>query len=101
MEVESFEHPLADAIGFMQFTQYTEGFAQGALISWPSEITLPVTETELVEQLAMKLNATVLLESTAKLGIWLTAFGNSPAVETTVKYLDDGIKAFDRLGDEH
>lgn len=101
IKVESIEHPLCEAIGFVQFTVYTEGFSQGALISWPSETQLPVTETELVEQLARKLKTTVLLESIAKVGIWLTALGTSSAIETTVKYLDDGIEVLDRPADEH
>jgi hypothetical protein len=92
IEVECMEIPVQNAVGFAQFTQYTEGFQQGVLVSWPSSVPLVVNEINLVEGLAKHLNTAVLLESIMIPGKWLLAKENCCATDAQVRYLDDGIE---------
>ena len=91
--VESTDIPLSHAVGFAQFTRYAEGFEQGALISWPSNISLVLNEVNLVEGLARRLKTEVLLESVQIPDKWLLAKENACAADARVRYLDDGIES--------
>jgi hypothetical protein len=89
--VECIDIPISGAIGFAQFTHYSEGFEQGVLVSWPSGVFLELNEVSLVEGLAKNLKTTVLLESVAKPDRWLLAKEDGYATDVRVRYLDDGI----------
>lgn len=90
--VESIDVSVPDAVGFAQFTQYTEGFEQGVLVSWPSGVPLILNEINLVEGLAKHLNTEVLLESANISDKWLLAKENGRATYVPVRYLDDGVE---------
>ena len=90
--VESMDVPAPEAVGFAQFTQYTEGFEQGVLVSWPSSVSLVLDEINLVEGLARHLKTEVLLESIKIPDRWLLAAEHGCANDARVRYLDDGIE---------
>jgi hypothetical protein len=84
--------PVPEALGFAQFIQYTEGFEQGVLVSWPSSVPIVLNEMNLVEGLARHLKTEVLLESVTVPDKWLFAKENGCATNVRVRYLDDGIE---------
>lgn len=90
--VESIDVTVPDAVGFAQFTKYTDGFEQGVLVSWPSSVSLILNEINLVERLAKHLSTEVLLESANNPEKWLSAKENGCATDARVRYLDDGIE---------
>ena len=90
--VECMGAPVPTAVGFAQFIQYTEGFEQGVLVSWPASVPIVLNEMILVEGLAKHLKTEVLLESVMVSGKWLFAKENGCATNVQVRYLDDGIE---------
>ena len=90
--VECVDIPVPDAVGFAQFTQYTEGFVLGVLVSWPPHVSLELNEISLVERLAGHLKTEVLLESIKLPDRWLLAKQNGCAADARVRYLDDGVE---------
>lgn len=89
--VESTDVPVADAIGFVQFTYYTEGFEQGILISWSGVAPLPPYLRSIAQRMAVTLGTVVLLEPPDGNEAWIIATENGSLATTTVSYLDDGV----------
>jgi hypothetical protein len=90
--VECLDVPVPDAVGFAQFIRYAEGFQQGVLVSWPSNIALALNEASLAVGIARHLKTEVLLERMAEPDRWILAKENSCATDARVTYLDDGIE---------
>lgn len=91
LTVESTEVPVANAVGFVQFTHYTEGFEQGILISWPGIAPLRSNLPSIAQSIAVTLGAVVLLEPPDGNDVWFIATENGSVAETAVTYLDDGV----------
>jgi len=89
--VDSIDFPCARRLRIRHVHPVCRRFELGVLMSWPSAVPLTTPEPDLVEQLAASLKTTVLLESAARPGTWLTASATRACSETRVEYLEDGI----------
>ena len=89
--VESTDVAVAGAVGYVQFTHYTEGFEQGILISWSGVAPLLPCLPSIAERIAVSLGTVVLLEPPDGKDKWIIAAENGSVSETAVNYLDDGV----------
>ncbi|MEC4722591.1 hypothetical protein RY831_25835 [Noviherbaspirillum sp. CPCC 100848] len=89
--VESTDCEIPNATGFVQVTDYIQGFKQGLLITWPSTAQLSLEPAEIARSIATNLDVSVLLESELDENGWILASPSGQLKKTTVTYLDDGI----------
>jgi hypothetical protein len=89
--VESTEIDIPDSVGFAQISNYTQGFEQGILVTWPSDVELALEPSEIIMMIATRLNVTVLLEPNEERHVWLLAKPDGSMKSTGISYLEDGI----------
>ena len=92
--VTSTNFDVPDSVGFMQLNEYSEGFSQSALLSFPVSVLVKIDEEDLVKKLANSLNARVLLQPDGddEENPWALASPNSPVLEKVyVDFLDGGV----------
>lgn len=89
--VESTDIDVPNSVGFAQISNYTQGFEQGVLVTWPNDVELALKPSEIVKIIAARLNVAVLLEPNEEGHVWLLAKPDGSMKSTSVSYLDDGI----------
>ena len=89
--VDSLQCETAGSVGFVQISNYTQGFPQGLLITWPGEIALSSTPLSLVTALAKKLSTNILVEQYEGEDDWILISPGGFVENVAVEILDDGI----------
>ncbi|MUM17148.1 MULTISPECIES: hypothetical protein [unclassified Mycobacteroides] len=93
--LESDDHPVDDADGYLQITQYTDGFEMGLCIIWPP--TSPVTRPQeaVAQAIADELRQRVIFDvedANAESGErWILATPGGTVAEVDVVEYDDGV----------
>lgn len=89
--IESIDFPSIDARGFAQVTYYSQGWSQGILVTWPSNLRPSKHLDEIVKDIAIHLQTAILLEPIDANHLWLCAHADGLLTRRSVTYLDDGI----------
>lgn len=88
-KVETMDCRISDSVGFLQITEYSEGFKLGCLISWPEDIKPDLSAPEFSGLLAKEFDCEILCESDD--GSWCFSKPNHEPRKVAIKELDDGI----------
>jgi hypothetical protein len=88
--VESTDLEVPDAIGFAQITEYSEGFEQGILVTWPANLERKIELDIVARAVAVGFQVKVLLEVGED--DWILANPDGILNSTNIIYLDDGIE---------
>ncbi len=88
-KVETMDCRISDSVGFLQVTEYSEGFKLGCLISWPEHIEPNLSAPELSELLAKEFDCEILCESGDD--SWYFSKPNHKPLRVAIKELNGGI----------
>lgn len=88
-QVETLDIPIENSDGFLQVTEYSEGFKLGCLISWPHEVKPNLETTGLGGLLAEKFQCEILCETND--AEWYLVEPGSKTKKVVIRDLEDGI----------
>lgn len=89
--VSALEHDDAQAPAFGQITDYTQGYRQGFLISWPAHLG-KVDVRRIGQRLASRFHCHALVELDSPENAWLVVSPDGNGRVVNVSILDDGIE---------
>ncbi|WP_078326604.1 hypothetical protein [Mycobacteroides salmoniphilum] len=95
LALESDGHPVDDADGYVQITEYTDGFEMGLCIIWPPTAPMPRPQEAVAQTIAHELRQRVLFDiddASADSGErWILATPDGAASTVDVVEYEDGV----------
>ncbi|WP_078310873.1 MULTISPECIES: hypothetical protein [unclassified Mycobacterium] len=95
LALESDGHPVDDADGYVQITEYTDGFAMGLCIIWPPTTRMPRSQDAVAQTIAHELRQRVLFDiedAGADSGErWILATPGGAASTVDIVEYEDGV----------
>jgi len=91
--VDTADFNVPGAVGVAQILDYSEGFAQSCLVSWPRKYKPELNQEETAKALANKLGVDVMvdLDLDDEESQWLLAQPHLPSRKVDVVHLSDGV----------